>query len=44
MAGQTMGIRVMEHLIIGEGCYSSLADLGYMERLQQAYKNRFKNV
>jgi DNA repair protein RadC len=44
LAGRTMGIRVLDHLIIGEGCYSSLADLGYMQRFQQAYENRSKNL
>ena len=34
-AGKVMGIRVLDHLIIGEGKYSSLADLGYIQRFQE---------
>jgi DNA repair protein RadC len=33
-AGRVMGIRVLDHLIIGEGRYTSLADLGHIERFQ----------
>jgi DNA repair protein RadC len=34
-AGKVMGIRVLDHLIIGESCYSSLADLGHIQRFQE---------
>jgi DNA repair protein RadC len=34
-AGRIMGVRVLDHLIIGEGQYTSLADLGYMGRFQK---------
>jgi DNA repair protein RadC len=33
-AGKVMGIRVLDHLIIGEGRYTSLADLGHIQRFQ----------
>ena len=43
-AGRTMGIRVLDHLIIGEGRYTSLADMGYLSRFQQDYENRSKGA
>lgn len=38
LAGRIMGIRVLDHLIIGEGCYTSLADMGYMARFQSEWE------
>lgn len=40
MAGRVMGIRVLDHLIIGEGAYSSLADLGHIARFQEEMDRR----
>jgi DNA repair protein RadC len=34
-AGRILGIRVLDHLIIGEGQYASLADLGYIDKFQR---------
>jgi DNA repair protein RadC len=39
-AGRMMAIRVLDHVIIGDGRYTSLADLGYIHRFQQEYENR----
>lgn len=36
-AGRIMAIRILDHLIIGEGTYSSLADLGHIQRFHQEY-------
>ncbi|MEJ5375227.1 MAG: DNA repair protein RadC [bacterium] len=35
MAARVMGMRLLDHLIIGEGTYSSLAELGHIERFQE---------
>ncbi len=40
MAARVMGIRVLDHLIIGEGTYSSLADLGHVGRFQEEMDKR----
>lgn len=40
MAGRLMGIRFLDHLIIGEGTYSSLADLGHIQRFQEELERR----
>lgn len=40
MAGRIMGIRFLDHLIIGEGTYSSLADLGHIERINEELDRR----
>lgn len=40
-AGRIMGVRVLDHLIIGEGRYTSLADLGHMARFQKEIDNVF---
>jgi len=37
-ACRIMGIRVLDHLIIGEGCYRSLADLGHIEGFRKAFE------
>lgn len=34
-AGRIMGIRVLDHLIIGDSIYNSLAEMGYVARFQQ---------
>jgi DNA repair protein RadC len=38
-AGRIMGVRVLDHLIVGEGRYTSLADLGYIGRFEREIDN-----
>ncbi len=40
MAGRVMDIRFLDHLIIGEGTYSSLADLGHIQRFQSEMERK----
>lgn len=40
-AGRMMEIKVHEHLIIGDGRYFSLADEGYIARMNIEYDNKF---
>jgi DNA repair protein RadC len=39
-AGKVMGIRVLDHLVVGEGSYASLADLGHIQRFQEEFNRK----